>query len=285
MNKWLCIWVWLLTCTLASAQVEIPEGTHLRVRLEEDLSSATAEPGQAVRLTVLNEISIGATVVIPQGAAVAGTVVEAIAKKLIRAGKLDISVVRVTAADGGQIALRYSKEEKTASQSMKDGILKAGAAMALGPAAPLLTAMRAKDVTMSKGLVVDVYTDESYTLGVEHPKSSDRASSPADGSVNNEVKSGSELPVTLVDFDVASTPDGAIVTVDGIDVGDTPVSFQLKPGDHHIQIQKDGYTAWERSISAVDGEPQKLDATLEEPAPVKSPSVTGTEPTTKKPAK
>ena len=281
MKKFLGICAWLLFCNLASAQVEIPEGTHLRVQLEEELSSATAEQGQTVQLTVLDEIKIGGTMVIPQGAAVTGTVVEAVAKKLVRAGKLDISVDSVTVADGGQISLRYSTEEKDSSQSMKDGILRAGATMALGPAAPLLAVMRAKDVTMAKGLIVDVYTDESYTLKVEQPKSIAVTNSPDIGAATTEEKPESELPVTLVDFAVASTPEGAIVMVDGMDVGDTPVSFQLKPGEHDIQIQKDGYTVWQRKVTALADAPQKIEATLEKPAPAKPPSATAPKAVTK----
>ncbi len=34
---------------LAHAQIQIPEGTKVRVRLEQDLSSATAEEGQPVQ--------------------------------------------------------------------------------------------------------------------------------------------------------------------------------------------------------------------------------------------
>lgn len=283
MNKWLRVYVWMLFCAVASAQVEIPEGTHLRVQLEEDISSASAEQGQAVKLTLLEEIKIGGTVVIPQGAAVTGTVVEAVAKKLVRAGKLDISVDSVAAADGEQISLRYSTEEKNSSQALRDGIMKAGATMVLGPAAPLLAVMRAKDVTMSKGLVVDVYTDESHTLKVEQPKSIAESNSPGVDSEKNEVKPESELPVTLVDFAIASTPEGAIVTVDGMDVGDTPVSFQLKPGDYDLQIQKDGYTAWQRKVTAVADAPQKIEAALEKPAPAKPPAATSPKATAKKP--
>jgi len=55
----------VLLSSIAAAQVQIPEGTPLRVRLEGDLSSATAQEGQSVALTVVDEVSIEGSVVIP----------------------------------------------------------------------------------------------------------------------------------------------------------------------------------------------------------------------------
>lgn len=55
----------------------IPAGTHLRVRLDQDLGSKVSEPGQAFGATVSTDIVIGGQTVIPRGAHATGTVVDA----------------------------------------------------------------------------------------------------------------------------------------------------------------------------------------------------------------
>jgi hypothetical protein len=55
----------------------IPAGTHLRVRLDQDLGSKVSEPGQAFGATVSSDIVIDGQTVIPRGAHATGTVVDA----------------------------------------------------------------------------------------------------------------------------------------------------------------------------------------------------------------
>jgi hypothetical protein len=50
---------------LAAAEVSIPDGTKLRVRLDQSISSATAEQGQAVELSVTEAVKVGDQIVIP----------------------------------------------------------------------------------------------------------------------------------------------------------------------------------------------------------------------------
>src|SRR5918993_1517284 len=91
----------MIAAGLGHAQVTIPDGTKLRVRLDQPLSSATAEEGQAVELSVAESIVVGGSVVIKDGARVTGTITQAEGKRRMgRAGKLDFSIDRVAAADG-----------------------------------------------------------------------------------------------------------------------------------------------------------------------------------------
>jgi hypothetical protein len=64
----------VLSATLATAQTVIPDGTRLRVRLDQTLSSATADEGQTVELSVTEPVKIEERIVIPEGARVTGTV-------------------------------------------------------------------------------------------------------------------------------------------------------------------------------------------------------------------
>ena len=261
MRSFIRISIWFCLCGLAAAQIEIPEGTRVKVRLEEDLTSATAEKGQSVRLSVVEEVKLGGTVVIAPGAKATGTVVVATPKRLMTGGKLDFSVDGVTAADGETIPLRYRQEGMPGMPDLKAGIISAGATMVLGPAAPLLRMMRAKDITMEKGIVLEVFTNQSHALPAAAKAEVAKAEESSPAAV--------EPPVELVDVSVNSTPDGARIVVDGMDVGDTPTSFRLKPGEHELQIEKEGFAAWKSKITATPGTPQSIEAKLEQPAPAK----------------
>ena len=261
MRSFIRISIWFCLGGLAAAQIEIPEGTRVKVRLEEDLTSATAEKGQSVRLSVVEEVKIGGTVVIAPGAKATGTVVVATPKRLMTGGKLDFSVDGVTAADGETIPIRYRQEEVPGMPDLKAGIISAGATMVLGPAAPLLRMMRAKDITMEKGIVLEVFTNQSHALPAAAKAEVAKAEESSPAAV--------EPPVELVDVSVNSTPDGARIVVDGMDVGDTPTSFRLKPGEHELQIEKEGFAAWKSKITATPGTPQSIEAKLEQPAPAK----------------
>jgi hypothetical protein len=250
----------VLLSSIAAAQVQIPEGTPLRVRLEGDLSSATAQEGQSVALTVVDEVSIEGSVVIPAGAPVLGHVTQSVPKSLGRNGKLDFSVESVTAGDGEAIRLRYSRDQKSAN-TLSKGIMSAGAVVFLGPAGPLIKVMSAKDATVQRGTVVQVFTDEAHVFKTKGP-----ALTAGDGAASQA--SNDSRPVIIV-VSINSTPAGAQVTVDGTAMGETPASFQIEPGGHEIQLQKEGFAVWKQKVTAKPGEPIDLDAKLRTPAAAK----------------
>jgi hypothetical protein len=201
MNQAKLLSIWLFVCGIAVAQVQVPEGTKLRVRLEEDLSSASAQQGQPVRLSVLDEVKVGDAVVISSGADVTGRITDAVPKKFTKSGKLDFSVDRVAAADGEKILLRYNPEKKNTG-GLQSGIINSGATMMLGPAGMLLGALRAKDATFQKGTIVEVFTDEAHTLKAATPSPTPQIA-PANPAAQAPP---TEPPVELVDVSVSSTP-------------------------------------------------------------------------------
>jgi TonB family protein len=51
--------------------------------------------------------------------------------------------------------------------------------------------------------------------------------------------------------DILSTPFGAAVKIDGVVVGRTPlIDYKLKPGPHQVEISKDGYETWSKTVTA-----------------------------------
>lgn len=59
------------------AAVDLPAGTQLRVRLDEDLGSKISQPGDVFAATVTDDVVVGGQTVVPQGARADGTVVDA----------------------------------------------------------------------------------------------------------------------------------------------------------------------------------------------------------------
>src|SRR5690242_2487660 len=94
---------WLLSASALAAQ-QIPEATKVRVRLEQPLSSATADEGQSVQLAVSEDVKVNDLVVIPHDSVVNGTVVQSVAKRRMgRTGKLDFSIDNIILPDGNKL--------------------------------------------------------------------------------------------------------------------------------------------------------------------------------------
>src|SRR5579883_2414668 len=69
--------------------IKLEEGTPVRLRLMQDINSATAQAGQTLSFEVIDDVKVGSTIVIAEGSQAIGTIVEAEAKKSLgRAGKL-----------------------------------------------------------------------------------------------------------------------------------------------------------------------------------------------------
>ena len=91
----------------------------------------------------------------------------------------------------------------------------------------------------------------------------------------------SELRLTLVKaqptraaLDVVSNPPGAVVRVDDTTVGWTPLrGHSLKPGEHRVEVAKEGFQTWSGKVTAVAGRRARIERTLE-PVPAATPPPT-----------
>jgi hypothetical protein len=147
----------LATCTALSlcipsfccAQIEVPEGTKVRVRLDQQLSSETAKVGDVVRLSVANDVKMSSVFVIKRGTVVAGKVLSAVPRRSLgRPGKLDFSIDAILLYDGGRIPLRYSLEKNQGRPSADEQV-------------GVLT-LNGHDTELYEGATYDVFTDATY---------------------------------------------------------------------------------------------------------------------------
>ena len=241
-------------------QITIPEGTKIRVRLDQTITSATADEGQTVELSVTEPIRVGGIVVVAEGARVTGTITQAREKRRMgRAGKLDFSIDRVRAADDEWVPLRYTMNKKSGeSHSVRTGVITAGAAVVFWPVAPVFLLMKGKDVTINKGVAFEVFTDNNHIL----------ASTPQAPGATTQIASNQQpktAPATAAgpsaSVSITSVPQGAEILVDGALVGSTPTIVQLAPGPHQISIRS-GAKVWERVLQVTGGSQITLNAPL-----------------------
>ena len=253
----------LLSALTCSAQMVVPEGTKLRVRLEQNISSATAEEGQTVELTVTDGVKIGDTPVIAEGARVTGTVTQAHEKRRMgRAGSLDFSIDRVKTVDDQWVPLRYTVTKKSGqSHALATGILTAGTAAVFWPAAPVMLLRKGNDVTINRGVSFDVYTDTNHTIGgAPHPSPAPVVAAvraPAPAAPAPSVAQGGSATISIT-----SSIPAADIEVDGAFVGNTPTSIQMQGGQHRFVV-KQGGKSWQRSMQVTAGSTITLNAVLQ----------------------
>lgn len=239
----------------------LAEDTPVRLRLTQTLSSGTAKLNDKVDFEVIEEIKVGNTVLITQGATAIGTVTEARSKKSFgRAGKLNVNIDYVRLVNGDKASLR---SVKGGSGGSRTGVM-TGAVIATAivffPAAPLFFFIKGKNIIIPKGTEISAYVAADTAL--DSAKSGKGAVSPA--SDTSEAPSGpAREPSGLATVLVKSTPDACDISVDGKFVGSTTSTLHLSPGEHTILIEKSGLKSWQRTISVSPGGNVTVDATLE----------------------
>lgn len=232
--------------TLAAQQVVVPDGTPIKLRLNEQLSSGRNSVGQGVSLTVAEDVMIGTRTVIEAGARATGSVTVAEAKKSMgRSGKIDFIPEKVQLADGRMVSLRATPQGfKGQGSGVKTGVLTAGLAIAFWPAAPFALLMKGKDVTIPPGATFSSFTD---TKIVFQERTFGRTNEYATASqvTDHDSATGGVATVTIN----TNVPD-ADIEVDGKYVGQAPAKLTLTAGAHRIQEGPkcgNGTWKWERA--------------------------------------
>jgi hypothetical protein len=217
------------------------DGTAVKLRLGENLSSATAKAGQSVPFEVLEEVDVQGVPVIAKGAQALATVTIAETKKSMgRPGKLDVNIDSVRLVDNEKAALSATQNAKGGGHTgaMTAGIV--GTAIVFFPAAPLLLFIHGKDITIPKGTEITAFVSGDMKLDLA------KFTAPAGGAAVAPAAAASGLTIE------ASVPN-CDIEVDGNFVGSTPSTLNLAPGKHEIVVKKTGYQDWSRSMMVGGG--------------------------------
>lgn len=223
----------------------ILDGTPVKVRLSQNMSSADAKTGQDVPFEVTEDVLVDGIVVLPKGAAALGTVTEAEPKRRMgRGGKLDITISYARLSDQEKLALRASKEGKGGGHVGAMTGAMVGTAIVFFPAAPLFLFMHGKDITIPQGTELNAFVEGDMHLDMSKfgaQPVAQSASAPA---------AAAAAQASLV---IESTPPGADIEVDGAFVGNTPSTVTVAAGAHEIAVKKKGFTDWSRKLNVTGG--------------------------------
>ncbi len=226
----------------AGTSFMLEDGTPVRLRLSQTVSSADAQVNDRVEFEVLEDVKIGDEVVVPKGGVAWGSVTEAQPKRrMARGGKLEIVMDSVRLVDGQKAALRAVKDAKGGGHTggMTVGIV--AAAVVFWPAAPLFLLMHGKDITFPKGTDVPTFINGDMKL---------------DPARFQQAQGGSAPPVVtaaISNLAVNSTPVGADIYLDENFVGNTPSTVNVSSGKHSVSVRKAGFQDWVRELNLSGG--------------------------------
>jgi hypothetical protein len=226
----------------STGQPVLEDGTPVKLRISQTVSSADAHVDDKVEFEVLEEVRVSDILVIPKGGIAWGTITEAQPKRrMARGGKLEIVMDSVRLVDGQKAALRAVKNAKGGGHTgaMTAGIVATG--LLFWPAAPFFLFMHGKDITIPKGAEVPTFVNGNFHLDAAKFRPSTQDLQIA------------QQPGAATSVAISSTPAGADIYVDAGFVGNTPSTLNIGAGAHSIVVKKNGFQDWTRQMSFSGG--------------------------------
>ena len=134
-----------------AAQLTIPDGTPIELRLVESVSSNNAHRGDRLNFIVVKDVNLDGYTMVPAGTIARGTITEVKGKRFLGIGaKISLRLDSLELADGETLKLRASKVVKGGSRTK----LMAGAMIATSiiflPATPVFLLTRGRESTVVK---------------------------------------------------------------------------------------------------------------------------------------
>ena len=172
------------------APLILNDGTPIKIRLSRNLSSKTETTGNTVDFEVLEDVKAGDTIVILKGAVATGTITNAVkARRLGRAGKLDIVIDSVRTVANEKVALRAVRDSEGGSNAGKMTGAIVGTAILFFPAAPLFLLWKGKEYEVPKGTEITAYVNGDMKLDpityLDLPQSDEPVASIVDGQMTS----------------------------------------------------------------------------------------------------
>jgi hypothetical protein len=229
------------------------DGTPVKLRLTQSISSADAKVNQEIPFEVVDEVKVDDVIVLAKGATAIGTVTEADHKKSMgRGGKLNLSISYARLSDNEKAALRATKDSKGGGHVGAMTGAMVATAVIFFPAAPLFLFIHGKDITIPSGTEITAFVEGDMHLDMaKFGVSTTPAAAVA-----------SAQPALIID----STPAGADIEIDGAFVGNTPSTVTIAAGSHDIAVKKKGFADWTKKLNVTGGSVH-LSAELETATP------------------
>lgn len=142
---------------LPSMQFGLADGTPVKLKFKQTVSSKTANANDPVEFEVVENVKVGNTLVIPKGATAKGMVASVQRSGMLgRKGKLEVAVKEVELVTGERVTLRASKETGGGTAG---GIIAVAALIN-----PLALLFKGKNVTYEAGTEIEAFVDGNFEL-------------------------------------------------------------------------------------------------------------------------
>lgn len=223
------------------------DGTPVKLRLSETISSADVKVGQEIPFEVVEDVSVDGVAVLPKGSTAIATVTAAEHKKSMgRAGKLNIAISYARLKDQEKVALRATQDNKGGGHvgAMTGAIV--ATSIVFFPAAPLFLFVHGKDITIPQGTEITAFVE-----GDMHLNMANFASVPAAAETPQIPDATAAAAKATLSID--SAPPGAEIEIDGGFAGDTPSTIDVAPGTHQIVVKMKGFADWTRTLNVTGG--------------------------------
>lgn len=229
----------------STASTTLNDGTPVKLRLSDTISSATAKQGQEVPFEVMEDIQVGGVTVLAKGSTAMGVVTEAEPRRSMgRAGKLNMTISYARLKDNEKVALRASSDNKGGSHTGAMAGAMVATSLIIWPAAPFFLMMKGKDITIPQGTEITAFIDGDQHLDMSRFGATATSAPAAAGAASTGAQ---------VSLAVDSNPTGADIDVDGNFVGSTPSTVDVPLGAHDITVKKKGYADWTRHMNLTGG--------------------------------
>ena len=153
----------LAVCPISLArEVLLENGTRVRLKLADKVSTAFNNEGDEVNFTVAEDVKLGDTVLIGEGERAVGLISELYTRGRVgKAGRLTINLEHVKAINGKRVALTGSISRKGEEKIILSGAL---ALLAGPPVSLLFLLMRGTDAQIPEGYQYQARIDRDTIL-------------------------------------------------------------------------------------------------------------------------
>ncbi len=147
------------------ASLTIPDGTPIKLRLTESVSSARARPGDRLDFIVVRDVNVEGLTVIPAGTVASGSVTGVKGKRLLGiGGNVALKLDSVGLANGDRVGLHARLNVKGRSRFILMAAGMIATALVFPPATPVFLLTRGHDSTVLKSTEITAHTDAATSV-------------------------------------------------------------------------------------------------------------------------
>src|SRR5271166_1178363 len=147
------------------ARLTIPDGTPIKLRLAESISSAHARVGDRLDFVVVRDVSVGGFTVVPAGTMARGSVTGVKGRRFLGiGGNVALKLDSVELVNGDRVGLRARMDAKGQSRTKLMAVAMIATGLVFLPAAPVFLLTRGHESTVVKSTEITAHIDGTTSI-------------------------------------------------------------------------------------------------------------------------